>query len=72
MPPSREHIPVAAPIEGRGSSWLTQYEEMKGAVRMGNYSDKTLGAHRYWIGKFQAFVRSKPPDHLNTEDVKGF
>jgi integron integrase len=72
MPPSRERIPVAAPIEGRGSSWLTHYEEMKGVVRMRNYSDKTLGAYRYWIGKFQAFVRSKPPDHLNTEDVKGF
>ena len=39
---------------------------------MRNYSDKTLEAYRYWIGKFQAFVRSKPPDHLNTEDVKGF
>ena len=72
MPLRRERIPVAAPIKGRGSSWLTQYEEMKGAVRMRNYSDKTLEAYRYWIGKFQAFVRSKPPDHLNTEDVKGF
>ena len=39
---------------------------------MRNYSDKTLEAYRYWIVKFQAFVRSKPPDHLNTEDVKGF
>ena len=45
---------------------------MKGAVRMRNYSDKTLEADRYWIRKFQAFVRSKLPDHLNTEDVKGF
>ena len=72
MPLSRERIPVAAPIEGRGSSWLTQYEEMKGAVRMRNYSDKTLEAYRYWIVKFQAFVWSKPPDHLNTEDAKGF
>ncbi len=33
MPLRRERIPVAAPIKGRGSSWLTQYEEMKGAVR---------------------------------------
>ena len=29
MPLSRERIPVAAPIEDRGSSWLAQYEEMK-------------------------------------------
>ena len=33
---------------------------------------QTLEAYRYWLGKFQAFVRSKPPDHLNTEDFKGF
>lgn len=72
MPLSRERIPVGAPIEGRGSSWLTQYEEMKAALRMRNYSDKTLEAYRYRIRKFQAFVRSKPPEHLNTEDVKGF
>ena len=39
---------------------------------MRNYSDKTLEAYRYWIVKFQAFVRSEPPDHLNTKDVKGF
>jgi Phage integrase, N-terminal SAM-like domain len=39
---------------------------------MRNYSDKTLEAYRYRIGKFEAFVRSKPPDHLDTEDVKGF
>jgi len=51
MPLSRERIPIAAPIESRGSSWLTQ---------------------PHWIQKFQAFVRSKPADHLNTEDVKGF
>ena len=69
MPLRRERIPVAAPIKARGSSWLTQYE---GAVRTRNYSDKTLEAYRYWIGKLQAFVRSKPPDHLNTEDIKGF
>ena len=33
---------------------------------MRNYSDKTLEAYRYRIGKFEAFVRSKPPDHLDT------
>ncbi len=60
MPLRRERIPVAAPIKGHGSSWLTQYGEIKGAVRMRNYSDKTLEAYRYWIGKVQAFVRSKP------------
>ena len=45
MPLSCERIPVAAPIKGRGSSWLAQYEEMKGAVRMRNYSDKRLEAY---------------------------
>jgi hypothetical protein len=72
MPLSRERIPVAAPTQGRGSSWPTQYEEMKGAVRMRNYLDKTLEAYLYRIGKFQAFCAEQAPDHLNTEDVKRF
>ena len=30
------------------------------------------GGHTLLDREVQAFVRSKPPDHLNTEDVKGF
>jgi hypothetical protein len=36
MPLSRERIPVAAPIEGRGSSWLTYRTNMNQSERSGN------------------------------------
>ena len=67
MPLRRDRIPVAAPIKARGSSWLTQYEEMKGAVRTRNYR----GLPPIGSGSSKP-LRSEPPDHLNTEDVKGF
>ena len=45
---------------------------MEAAVRIRNYSGKTLEAYRLWTRKFQAFVRSKPPTDLDGEDVKRF
>jgi integron integrase len=57
---------------GRAVSWAAQYEELRGAIRMRNYSPKTLDAYRFWIRKFQGFVRSKPAEDLRGGDVKGF
>jgi site-specific recombinase XerD len=37
-----------------------------------NYSRKTLAAYRFWVGKFQAFVRSRPTAELGTQEVRGF
>ena len=39
---------------------------------MRNYSPKTLDAYRFWIRKFQGFVRSKPAEDSGGGDVKGF
>lgn len=55
-----------------GTSWKAQFEDLAGAIRMRNYSHTTLRAYRHWIVKFQAFVRSKSPEELGMEDVKGF
>jgi len=38
--------------------------------QMGNSSPKTLNTH--WTRRFQSFTRSKPPEVLDTEDVKAF
>jgi site-specific recombinase XerD len=37
-----------------------------------NYSRKTLAAYRLWVGKFQAFVHSRPTDQLGGDEVRGF
>jgi hypothetical protein len=39
---------------------------------MRNYSPKTLDAYRFWIRKFQGFVRSRPAEDLGGGDVKRF
>jgi hypothetical protein len=57
---------------GRRASWVPQYEGIEGAIRMRNYSAKTLATYRLWMLKFQSFVRSKPADELDGEDAKAF
>ena len=42
------------------------------AIALRNYSRKTLAAYRLWVGKFQAFVRSRPTDELGADEVRGF
>ncbi|MFP3870485.1 MAG: site-specific integrase [Syntrophobacteria bacterium] len=35
-------------------------------------SPRTSETYMHWTRRFQAYTRSKPPDQLTTEDVKGF
>jgi hypothetical protein len=39
---------------------------------MRHYSPKTLKTYRSWVRQFQAFVHSKDPKSLTTDDVKSF
>jgi integron integrase len=45
---------------------------MHDRVRLRNYSPNTLRTYLHWTRRFQAFVRSKPPEDLGPEDVKSF
>jgi hypothetical protein len=56
--------PSTGAVPGRGASWEKEYRDLEGSIRLRNYSDKTLAAYRLWVGKFQAFVRSRPTDQL--------
>jgi hypothetical protein len=55
-----ERTPAHAP----GASWVQEYRDLEGAIRLRNYSSKTLEAYRLWVVKFQAFVRSRPTIQL--------
>ena len=63
---------MSASAPGRGSSWEREYRDLEGAIRLRNYSGKTLEAYRLWVRKFQGFVRSRPTGELGTEEVRGF
>jgi integron integrase len=57
---------------GRGAAWDRELKAMADQIAMRNYSPKTLRTYLHWTRSFQAFVRSKPPQDLSTEDVKAF
>ena len=60
------------PSPGRGASWQQEYSDLEAAILLRNYSRRTLEAYRFWIGKFQSFVRSRPTGELGPQEVRGF
>lgn len=49
-----------------------EYRDLEGSIKLRNYSRKTLAAYRFWVVKFQAFVRSRSTAELGTQEVRGF
>jgi len=49
-----------------------EYRDLEGSIKLRNYSPKTLAAYRLWVGKFQAFVHSRPTDQLGDDEVRSF
>ncbi|MDT8390627.1 MAG: integron integrase [Lentisphaeria bacterium] len=54
------------------SSWVREYDELRDAIRLRNYSDRTLKTYRHWVRRLQGYTRSKASRDLTTEDVKAF
>jgi len=78
-PPKR---PVPASLDGitkgaastqlTGASWVSVYDRLKAAIAVRHHSPKTFHAYRAWTRKFQAWTRSKDPQQVTMDDVKGF
>ena len=73
--------PDVAPVEGAadrgsalatGASWGKVLDDLRNTIRLRNYSPRTSETYIHWTRRFQTYTRSKPPDQLATEDVKGF
>ena len=64
--------PATPPAPGHGASWQQEYRDLEAAIRLRNYSTRTLEAYRFWLVKFQAFVRSRPTAELGGQEVRGF
>jgi hypothetical protein len=65
-------LPAPVQVPGRGASWQREYDDLKAAILVRNYSTRTLEAYRFWVAKFQTFVRSRPTAELETQEVRGF
>ena len=73
QPPTLNPLHAAtAPAPGHGASWQQEYRDLEAAILTRNYSTRTLETYRFWIVKFQAFVRSRPTAGLGNQEVRGF
>ncbi len=54
------------------ASWVDVFKRLAEEIKLRHYSPKTLKAYRNCVSKFQAFVRSKDPQSLESEDAKSF
>jgi len=52
------------------ASWEREYRELETEIKLRNYSPKTLNVYRFWITRFQAFVRSRSTTHLSNQEVR--
>jgi site-specific recombinase XerD len=66
----RGHQPGTFPHQAGSQEPVRGPEEA--AIRLRNYSTRTLEAYRFWLAKFQAFVRSRPTRELGGQEVRGF
>jgi len=55
-----------------GASWVDIYGQLESAIKVRHYSVKTWQAYRHWFTAFQTFTKSKDPQVLSMDDVKGF
>lgn len=76
LPATKREMPLPEvtdqPMKLTGANWEAIYEQLKNAIKVRHYSNKTWQAYRYWLQRFQAFTKSKDADLLSMDDVKGF
>jgi len=68
--PSANPTATSPPPPGRGASWQNEYRDLEASIKMRNYSRKTLAAYRFWVAKFQSFVRSRPTAEVGAPEVR--
>ena len=54
------------------SAWDSIYRQLKEAIKVRQYSPKTLSAYRIWTAQFQKFIQDKPPGTINADDAARF
>ncbi len=59
-------------VSEKSYGWKAAYGILSDEIKVRHYSPKTYKAYRVWAGKFQGFVKNKPLELLDAEDVKSF
>ncbi|CAN2049437.1 integrase/recombinase XerD [Candidatus Magnetomoraceae bacterium gMMP-1] len=55
-----------------GTNWKPAFDSIYAEIKVRHYSPKTLKSYTRWLGKFQAFTKSKTLESLNDSDIKNF
>ena len=53
-------------------TWDQVYWQLKNIIKVRHYSMKTFKTYSGWIRQFQSFAKNRPPQSLDTDDVKQF
>jgi integron integrase len=59
-------------VTDKNKSWENEFILLKDEIRLRQYSRKTLSAYTRWTRIFQAFLKSKSPDQIDSHDAKAF
>jgi hypothetical protein len=60
---------VQIPNVPRNQSWKKEFDALKNEIMLRQYSRKTLSAYTRWTQIFQAFLKSKAPDLVDSKDA---
>ena len=53
-------------------NWQKEFHILKDEIQLRQYSPRTLKTYTHWVRKFQAYLKSKSPDSINSADAKNF
>jgi len=69
---SAQFKPEKNPDISRNRSWKKELEQLDTEIRIRQYSRKTLQTYKKWVRIFQAYLKSKAPDLVDSQDAKDF
>ena len=58
--------------DSSNNEWDAVFDQLREAIRIRNYSNKTYSTYANWIGRFELFLNGKSPDNVIMNDVKDF
>jgi integron integrase len=56
----------------KNQSWKNEFDALTNEIKLRQYARKTLRAYKTWTRSFQAYLKSKSPQVINSNDAKKF
>ena len=59
-------------VAATNQNWQKEFHILKDEIQLRQYSPRTLKTYTHWVRKFQAYLKSKSPDSINSAYAKNF